>query len=95
MASLSTLSYSAPEAEPSSELPLIEAPTLLVLASKDRAVDNERTLKHFRKLPADQLRIHILDGQHAVQLEQPGDLGAIFMEWLQSQASRRSSVHAL
>jgi len=62
----------------------LKMPVLLVLAETDRMVNNERTLREFRKLPADQLVVRTLPCDHSIQLERPQQVGEIFTAWLAS-----------
>ena len=64
----------------------VRQPALLVLAGRDRIVDNDRTASFFEKLASESKQlVNFPDGHHTLEFEQdPAAYAAAFVEWLRS-----------
>jgi len=60
----------------------INCPILVLLASQDRAIDNETTLKEFRKLNNQSLSLETCEAQHGMQFEVPEVLTSQLCKWM-------------
>lgn len=60
-------------------------PVLLLLAANDQAVDNERTLKAFQKLPSGAVTCVTLACNHGMQFEAPWEIARHITKWLTRQ----------
>jgi len=70
-------------------LPQLMLPTLLVLADRDEATDNERTLRTFQKIGKDRLTVAWCRASHGIQFDAPDELLTHLMSWIEA-AERRS-----
>jgi alpha-beta hydrolase superfamily lysophospholipase len=64
------------------DLSKLTLPTLLLLAAKDRAVDNERTLDAFQRVRSLPFTTATLNCHHAMQLEVPDLIAEKLADWL-------------
>lgn len=67
-------------------LPQIDLPTLLVLAEKDRATDNEQTIRAFQALGR-HLSVGWCKGCHGMQFDAPEELVGHLSSWIDAKAT--------
>jgi alpha-beta hydrolase superfamily lysophospholipase len=72
----------------------IHCPTLLLLAGRDRIIDNAATKDWARRLGTRELTLHeYTDAQHTLEFEpRPENFVADLLAWLESVSSRRSAA---
>jgi alpha-beta hydrolase superfamily lysophospholipase len=60
----------------------LTCPVLLLLAAQDQMVDNARTIRAFRSLPAEMLTCATINCNHGMQFEAPHELATHIAQWL-------------
>jgi alpha-beta hydrolase superfamily lysophospholipase len=70
-------------------IPQLVLPTLLVLADRDEATDNERTLRAFQNVGKDRLTVVGCRASHGIQFDAPDELLTSLLAWINA-AERRN-----
>lgn len=65
----------------------LRQPVLLLLANRDEAVDNARTLTAFAALPGSQLTTAMLEARHGIPFDAPDAFVAEVASWVERQAA--------
>jgi alpha-beta hydrolase superfamily lysophospholipase len=68
------------------KLPKLDLPTLLVLARRDRATDNEKTTEALSRAARGRADVAFIDSAHGMQFEAPADLARALGDWTERAA---------
>jgi len=67
------------------------APSLLILAGRDRIVDNERTRRLYERIGSARPRVVTFDCNHGIQFEARDELVGVLADFVESTAERRAA----
>jgi alpha-beta hydrolase superfamily lysophospholipase len=70
----------------------LTCPVLLLLAAQDQTVDNARTIRAFRSLPAEMVTCATINCNHGMQFEAPQELAQRIAKWLKRSLGAKRNV---